>query len=451
MGRCGPRGEWDLVAARAQWCLVNGASRVRSTGLGLVVILVNVLIVALIALGFSQRGFSGWWDTLTGDWSTPSVTDPYGDDNGAMTSAPPTQDDAAATTGPPSTPTPEEETEPEPQSVRERYEDGEELTVLVLGDRTGTHENDWVAAWARQLADGPREVGLSTTLPSDPTRYGDLLELGGEGPTLSIYNASMVDGTPGYAADRLDLFVQDDPDLVLVNFGRANTPDNLPEALTDLQEQLSQELPDAEVRYIVQPPRRDGQATVTETVREWGEDEGVDLIDVAQIFEDEGIVDVTVSTRDPLSVNIFGGERWAQIVQSELFGESGDGDQADPSQEDAGTAEGPAPTEGEPEDTGPNEVPLPTQLPVEPTSNPTPFQPPVPPREPPPVSPAPSEPSPTEPTPTDPAEPTAPEPTQPEPTDPGPTDPAPTDPTSPPTDPDPTDPDTESARSPRAS
>ncbi|OLT41911.1 hypothetical protein BJF86_02590 [Serinicoccus sp. CNJ-927] len=356
----------------------------RSTGLGVVVILTNVLIVALVAIGFSERGFTGWWDTLRGDWSPPQVTDPYAEDE-APTTAPPTEDDTDAATTAPST-TAETTAEPEPPSVQERYTDGEDLEVLVLGDRTGTHENDWVAAWARQLT-RQREVYLTSTQEADPTRYGDTASVGGDGATVTIDNASLVEGTPEYAAARLDLFVRDDPDLVLVSFGRANTPEDLPEQLGALQEELEEALPGAEVRFVVQPPRRDGQPQVTEAVRDWADDADAEIVDVARVFEDEEIVDLTVSGRDPLSVNIFGGQRWAEIVQQEVFGEPAGEGEGESAAADEG-AGAPAPADpgatgdegagAEPPPVEPTAAPvLPTQPPVQPTSDPAPWQPPV--------------------------------------------------------------------------
>ncbi len=423
------------------------------------VILTNVLIVALVAIGFSQRGFSGWWDTLRGDWQPPTVSDPYADDS--QVTAPPTESEPTPSPSPSPSPSPTTE-EPEPPSLAERFEEGEDLSVLVLGDRTGTHENDWVAAWARQLTDS-REVQLTSTLAEDPTRYGDPVGFGGEGPVLDIDNASLVQGTPEYAAARLDLFVQDDPDLVLVSFGRANTPEDLAGQLSDLQDELAQELPDAQVRYVVQPPRRDGEPPVTDTVREWAQDEDAELIDVAQVFEEEGIVDETVSGRDPLSVNIFGGQRWAQVVQDAVFG----GDPVDeddaPQDDDAGAAPEVDGGDGADEDAGveggsaaadptraqepsaQSAPPVATQ--VRPTADPSPWQPSVSP-----WSPAPSpEPSPTAPAPTGPTpssgptgpEPTGPPSTSPEPgPDPSPTDPGPTAPEPEPTDPATSGPDT---------
>lgn len=306
---------------------MSSTSRVKSTGLGLVIILVNVLIVALVAIGFSQRGFTGWWQTARGDWSVPQVEDPYAEDEVDPTSPP---DDDMATSGPTddaeSTDEPTEEPTEEPEeslTLAERFAEEEDLTVLVLGDRTGAHPNDWVAALARDLST-ERQIELVNTTPQDALLYGPVETLG-EGPaTISIWNSSMYGGTAGYVAQELSVLTPpQEPDVVLFNFGRANTPEDLPEQLDALWEATGELIPEAERYVVVQPPRRDGLPPTTEATREWAQDVDAPLVDIAEDFEAADLLDVTVSTRDPLSVNIFGGERWAQIVRDGLFGSQG--------------------------------------------------------------------------------------------------------------------------------
>lgn len=292
-------------------------SRVRSVGLGVLVVTVNVMLVALVAIGVSQRGFSGWWATLRGEWQPLDVEleDPFAvTEDPSLTTDAPTEDGSAVTTAPPTT-----TEEPEPPTVAERYEDGEDLTVLVLGDLMGTHENDWPAAWGRMLS-AERTVAIYPPLAADPTRYSDPLVLGGGEASISIYNSSLYEGTPGYAAERLDLLAPDPPDVVLVSYGRSNTPEDLPDQLAALWKAIGKEFPDAESHVIVEPPRLDGLEPTTEATRRWAKRANAPLIDVAEVFEDEGIVWATQSMRDPLAVNIYGGERWAQVVQEAVLG-----------------------------------------------------------------------------------------------------------------------------------
>lgn len=423
------------------------ASRTKSVGLGLTVIIVNVLLVALVAIGMSQRGFSGWWQTLRGEWvpldDALDVDDPLADRSTATT--PPPDDGQATTEPPPEMAETTEEPEPEGPSVEERYAEGEDITVLVLGDRTGVHANDWPAAWGRMLATD-RTVEIFSPLASDPTRYGEPLELGGGDATVSIYNASYIDGTPSYSAERLPLLGAESPDVVLLNYGRSNTPEDLPEGLDALWAAVEDEFPDTEPYVVVAPPRLDGQNPTVDVTREWAEETDAPLIDVAELFEDEGIVALTQSGRDPLAVNIYGNEVWAQEVHREVLGSE------PPSPEPAPNAAPPTepavqePAEVEPpsqaaaETAPPAEpqppvdepaAPQPSQWayipPPAPQPSPAPYVPPYePPAEPtvdpsptstavpaPAPAPAPPDPDPTEPEPTDPPDGTEPAPTDP--------------------------------------
>lgn len=400
-------------------------SRVRSVGLGVLVVTLNVALVALVAMGVSQRGFSGWWATLRGEW-TPvdaavKVEDPFAStDDSVITTHPPAEDDSVTTTAPPTRSAP-----PEPPSVAERFEDGEDLTVLVLGDLMGTHENDWPAAWARMLS-ADRTVQIYPPLAEDPTRYSDPLILGGGASTVSIYNSSLYDGTPAYAAKRLSLLAPEEPDVVLLSYGRANTPDDLPGGLNRLWKAVDREFPDAESHVIVEPPRLDGLAPTTDATRQWAEDHDAPVIDVARVFEDEGIIWATQSMRDPLAVNIYGGERWAQIVQEAVFGGPVQGGEQDGS--DVG-ADATSAADLDPVDVQPTEPvwqPPAQQPPVQeqppPVWTPPPWQPvPTSPTGPT-TSPTETAPAPTLPT-EEPSPPTSTEPTEPAPTD-GETEPA---------------------------
>lgn len=396
------------------------ASRGRSVGLGLLIIIVNVLIVALVAVSVSQRGISGWWATLRGEWvpleDALDADDPLADDALTTTAAP--DDDALTTTPPAVTEAPSEE--PAPPTAAELYAEGEDVTVLVLGDLTGVHENDWPAAWGRMLS-SERAVHIYSPLESDPTQYGQPLDLGEGQASVSLYNASYVDGTPAYAAERLPLLAAEEPDVILLSYGRSNTPEDLPPELDALWEAIAETFPEVESYVVVAPPRVDGPEPTTEATREWAQEADAPVIDVARVFEDEGIVRSTQSGRDPRAVNIPGNERWAQIVHRTVLGTELEAPQADaaPAPTEEPAAGDPAPPVAEP-------VP-----PVEPTYIAPPYVPPyIPPYQPPVLPPA-LTPAPT-------PAPTEPEPTAPEPTDPAPTDPLPTDPPStgePPTEP----------------
>lgn len=413
-------------------------SRLQTTGLGLFIITANVLLVTLVAIAISERGFSGWWDTLRGEWENPldslEVDDPFPPedlDHAGATTVPPVQGDDAVVTKAPAPAEPTQELEP--PSVMERYRNGEDLTVLVLGDQTGTDANDWVGAWSRMLATD-RLVELRTPTAADPTRYDPPYELGTGDAEVTLYNASLIGGTPGYAADRLPLLAPQNADLVLLNYGRSNTPDDLPAELEALWDALGKQLPDAETWVVVAPQRTDALAPTVQTTRDWAEDAEAPVVDVAEVFDDEGLTRTSVSTRDPLSVNIAGAERWAEIVHETVLGDlprAPAAPQASPVPQQPRDVTPPEP-EPPPVDVGSPPAAPPAQPPSPPANQPAtpppsqspPYQPPPDPTSEPPPTPTPSptlEPTPT-PTPTpepppppDPTEPSPPEPVDPDP------------------------------------
>lgn len=283
--------------------------------LGFLLIILNVGIIGLVVVSTSQRGWSG----LLGNDAVDTSSGPRPTASPSPTPIPepsPTDADDETVTVGPSSSTSTEEPEPEDPSLADRYADNEDLTVVVLGDQTGADPADWVMAWARQLANS-HVVEVQSTTTADPTVYAEPEVFGIGDSTVTIYNASRIGNTPGYAANRLGALLPEDPDVILINFGRSNDTKDLSGDLDQLWSGIQDR--DLYARVVVQPPRQDGLPTLDEQTRAWAEDNDVDTLDVAAVFADEGIIQTTVSTRDPLSVNLFGADRWAQIVQTELF------------------------------------------------------------------------------------------------------------------------------------
>lgn len=286
--------------------------RVRGASLGLVIILINILLVAALVVATSSRTMQDIFDP---DDAAPTDTAEPGPD-AVQDTAERTESPTLPTVAP--VPSVYAVTTEEPANLDVRFEDGEDLTVVVLGDQTGTDPADWVRAWAELLAT-ERTVEYLTPTASDPTVFGDPVVLGDGEAAVSIFNASLVGGTPGYTAERLGAYLPSGTDLVLLNFGRSNTDEDLTEGLDELWDAI-EDTTNAQTYAVVQPPRQDGGEQLTDLTREWAQDQEVPLIDVAEVFEDEGLTELTVSTRDPLSVNLAGAARWAQIVQAEAFG-----------------------------------------------------------------------------------------------------------------------------------
>lgn len=283
--------------------------------MGFAIVAINILLVAGLVLATSAGELLG----LKGGGETPTETPPAGT-SPSTTLAPPT---SRPTTNDPVA------------QLKERFDDGDSLNVVVLGDQTGTHQNDWVGAWVRDLA-GVRPVEFRAPTSIDPTRYADPVKVGTEEPgpgqrLISVRNASIVGATPRYAAPRVHLFVPQDTDVVVLNYGRSNTPDDIKTHLDELHTALTEEIPQVQIRVVIQPPRQDRQPPLDSEVRDWATAADLPIIDVAAVFTHERLLTETVSTRDPLSVNIMGGRIWARIVQGELFGSlDGEGTPTDP-------------------------------------------------------------------------------------------------------------------------
>lgn len=275
--------------------------RLRGFLLGILLLGLNILLVATLVIATSGGGLS-----------RPADADP----------ASPAPGETPGPTATAADPTASETEDPTP-TLPVRFASGDAVSVVVLGDQTGTDEDDWVQAWARTLA-GIRRVELFSLSATDPTIYDDPIVLGaapqdGAG-RISIHNGSSIGASPAYVTPRLPLLMPPDADVVLLSFGRSNTPADITRELSGLSAALARDWPGAEVRVIVQPPRQDGEPVLDELVRDWAADAGLAVIDVAAVFVAEGIVEATVSTRDPLSVNILGGLTWARVVQDSLFG-----------------------------------------------------------------------------------------------------------------------------------
>ncbi|MCA1781508.1 MAG: hypothetical protein LC679_04825 [Intrasporangiaceae bacterium] len=282
--------------------------RLRGILLGIVVVGVNILLVATLVVATSSRSVSGFLSMDTDDPASTQATSP------ARTPSPLTSIPGPAVTG----------ENGAPAAVGEQFATGDPLSVVVLGDQTGTHEDDWVQAWARTLAQ-VRPVSLLSPRATDPTIYEEPVSMGAEQPgpgngLITIRNASIVGASPGYVAPRLPLLVPEDTDVAILSFGRSNSPTDIETDLSALSTALRAAVPTAQILVVVQPPRQDGEPVLDGLVRDWAEESRLATIDVAAEFAEQGIIDETVSTRDPLSVNILGGLTWAGLVQDAVFG-----------------------------------------------------------------------------------------------------------------------------------
>ncbi|MDO5502866.1 MAG: SGNH/GDSL hydrolase family protein, partial [Actinomycetia bacterium] len=242
------------------------------------------------------------------------------------------------------------------EELQARFAAGEAISIVVLGDQTGTDESDWVGAWTRDLA-MVRPIELLVPSADDPTAYVEPVRFGAGEGLLTIRNASIIGATPGYAARAISSYVPAETDLVLINFGRSNTAADIELELDELQQAVGHQAPGAHLRVLIQPPRQDGQPDLDDLVRRWAQRAGVSVVDVAAEFDRQGLTTTVVSERDPLSVNLRGSQEWARIVQDAVFGPL---DLPAPApQTGTGTVREPTPTRTGPPPSYPQE-PLPT-------------------------------------------------------------------------------------------
>ena len=170
-------------------------------GLGLLAIVVNVgLVVAVVMLT------TGPADPATDPTATPTHS-------------------ATASPSATATPTPT----PTPSSPEELFASGP-VSLTVLGDQTGDGPGEWVSVVASLLAQDHR-VTLDQLDPQDPTVYAQEQSLGGSGPQVTIHNASRPGVTASYAASRIEFLVPDQPDIVVLNYGRNDTASSVAKGL----------------------------------------------------------------------------------------------------------------------------------------------------------------------------------------------------------------------------
>lgn len=273
--------------------------RVRGLSLGFLILAVNILIVGALIVATSAGGISKIFDGQNGSENSGTST---GEDTTAQL--------------------PGGDADPE-VDLRSRFAAGDPVNVVVLGDQTGTGEESWVRTWAQDLATH-RPVELLATAENDPTTYGDPESLADpdsvSGGLITVRNASVNGGTPSDVLERVNQLVPDDTDVVILNFGRSNNWVDIGRGLDGLLETLVSDVPRAQVRVVVQPPRQDSQASIERDVRQWARAHGVEMLDVAEVFVDQDLLTETTSAEDPLNVNARGAEVWARVVQEELFG-----------------------------------------------------------------------------------------------------------------------------------
>lgn len=113
--------------------------------------------------------------------------------------------------------------------------DGDPVDVVVLGDDTSNLRSEWVQLWGQGVA-GSRQVTVVQWAEVIDIHYAepDVLSDDGEGGPLTIWSASRTGGDIESVTQRLELFLEPDPDLVVISLGANN--DDAGEAVQQMED-----------------------------------------------------------------------------------------------------------------------------------------------------------------------------------------------------------------------
>lgn len=159
-------------------------------------------------------------------------------------------------------------------------DDDEAVDVVVLGDDTSNLRSEWVHLWGQELS-ATREVTVVHWSEMIDIQYAepDVLSQTGEGGALTIWSGSRAGADIESVTQRLGLFLEPEPDLVLLSLGANN--DDADEAVQQMQslvDELQGRLADTPVALVRQGA---GGASdeVDQALSDWADGQGLFVID----------------------------------------------------------------------------------------------------------------------------------------------------------------------------
>lgn len=231
--------------------------------------------------------------------TTSPPSDADGDPAVTQTAPPSTDEDAeteASTTEPPdaseSTDSPESAqqdgsgTTQDPTGAQAQVaqalagQDDEAVDVLVIGDDTSNLRSEWVHLWGQELAE-TREVTVVHWSETIDIQYAEPDELSqtGEGGALTIWSGSRTGADIESVTQRLGLFLEPDPDLVLLSLGANNDdPDEAVQQMEALVDELQDQVGDTPVA-LVRQGEGGSSDEVDQALSDWAEEQGLLVID----------------------------------------------------------------------------------------------------------------------------------------------------------------------------
>lgn len=235
-----------------------------------------------------------------------------GDDAAATTGS---QDDDATTDSPQDA---QEEAGDPLETARQALASGDDVVLSVLGDSTSNSRSEWVHLWAEDMAED-RPVSILHWMESSGDGYNepDVLSEEGDDGAVTIYSGSVADASAAYPATRIGQMVPEEPAAVLLSYGHANTADDIGEELDETAQALEMVYPGTPVIVVLQNPTvEDREPEVREAAREWAEENGAGVIDVAAEFDPAG----WPLLGDDDFPSDEGHQLWAQTVDEALRG-----------------------------------------------------------------------------------------------------------------------------------
>lgn len=159
-------------------------------------------------------------------------------------------------------------------------EDDDPVDVVVLGDDTSNSRSEWVHLWGQELS-ATREVSVVHWAETIDIQYAepDVLSQTGEGGAVSIWSASRTGADIESVTQRLGLFLDPDPDLVLLSLGANNDdPDEAVQQMQTLFDELQERIGDTPVA-LVRQGQRGASDEVDQALSDWAEEQGLLVID----------------------------------------------------------------------------------------------------------------------------------------------------------------------------
>ncbi|NUL49305.1 SGNH/GDSL hydrolase family protein [Cellulosimicrobium funkei] len=275
------------------------------------VVLVVVIVALLVVLFTQQKAYRSDAEAARAG----SATAPAGE----------TSPSESAEPSAPTSPSASEESEEAPEDPADTVTSaaqavvngGDDSVINVLGDSTSDTSSEWVYRWAEELGAGAA-VTVHTWNPDADTWYLEPRTYGGGDRTLTIWNGSASEGTPGVPLE-MEGMIAPEADLTILNYGHWGDPEVVASSLDDLLNTLDAgDEGAAPVILTAQNPAQPtwvGYAdTNREAMRAAAEERELPVINIEGAFQESG--DWESLLADEVNPNQSGHQLWAEAVSA---------------------------------------------------------------------------------------------------------------------------------------